>query len=487
VPDDHGSGAPSVAWTVPHFWSFSIVRIDYPRYGRSGWTRFVPSWRQVLAAAAAAFGLVFLTFGVAYARTSVPDANADVSKAATIVYYDNGTRELGRFAEFNRVPVRLAAVPDHARKAVLAAEDRSFYENRGISPKGFARAVVNNVRGGSRQGGSTITQQFVKNTYLTPETTIKRKAKEFFIALKVDSELTKDQVLENYLNTIYWGRGAYGIEAASQAYFGKRASALTPSEGAYLAGIIQSPSRYELEKNRDGAQRRWAYVLDGMVSEGWLSAAERAQAVFPTVKPKSTRQRLGGPTGYLLDEVREELRRRGFDDDEIEAGGLRVRTTFNYDAQVAAVEAVAKNFPAQNNKRVHVGLTAVRPGDGAGRRDVRRPRLRHPGRNDATDATMPIGSTYKPFTLVAALQKERSLRSRYQGNSPLRLEGDKPVRNEFNEDYGDRIDLYTALEKSVNTAFVDLTRDIGPAHVMRTGQAAGPRQGGSRSQPRRPG
>jgi membrane peptidoglycan carboxypeptidase len=364
-------------------------------------------------------------------------------------------------------------VPEHVRNAVLAAEDRTFYENRGISPRGIARAFVNNVRGGGQQGGSTITQQYVKNTYLQPDRTLQRKTKEFFIALKVDSELSKDEILEGYLNTIYWGRGAYGIEAAAKAYFSTNARSLTPSQGAFLAGIIQAPSRFELTKNRAGAERRWAYVLDGMVEKGWLSANERADLIFPDVAPKSVKQRLGGPTGYLLNEVKNELIRLGFDEDEVDAGGLRITSTFNFQAQRAARDAVRDEFPKQNNARVHVGLASVRPGDGAvlamwGGRDYVRQSF-----NDATQAGLPIGSTYKPFTLVAALQNGKSMRSRYRGNSPLELDGDKPVRNEFNEDYGDRIDLYKALEESVNTAFVDLTMDVGPDKVKRAGEAAG--------------
>ena len=452
------------------------MRIDYPRAGRTRWTRFLPSWRQVLALGAAGFGLALATFGVAYAAIDVPDPNPDIAKQATIVYYDDGRTELGRFAELNRVPVTIDQVPEHLRYAVLSAEDRSFYDNRGISPRGLARALVNNARGGSRQGGSTITQQYVKNGYLTSERTLERKGKEFVVALKVDSELDKDEILENYLNVIFWGRGAYGVQAASTAYFGKPAERLTVSESAFLAGIIQSPSRYEpsTDAGREGAERRWSYVLDGMVEQGWLSADERARQTFPQMRKKSAQQRLAGPKGYLLDAVRRELLDRGFDEAEIEAGGLRVRSTFSKKAQDAAERAVREEFPKRNSKRVEVGLASVRPGDGAvvamyGGADFLQDQV-----STASQERTLLGSTVKPFTLAAALAEGRSLQSRYAGNSPYELPGgDKPVNNEFDMDYGETIDLYRAVEESVNTAFVDLTADIGPRNLRRTMAAAG--------------
>ena len=452
------------------------MRIDYPRSARSGPRRYVyvPSWRQLLALLGAGFALLLVTFGVVYAVIDVPDPNPDLEKAATIVYYDDGRTELGRFAELNRVPEPADQVPAHVRDAVLAAEDRDFYDNRGVSPRGMLRALVNNARGGSMQGGSTITQQYVKNAHLTHERTLQRKAKEFVLALKVDQQLDKDEILANYLNGIYWGRNAYGLQAAAQAYFGKPVGRLTVSEGAFLAGIIQAPGRYEPTKNREGAQRRWAYVLDGMVSQGWLSGPERDRLRFPRVQARSREQRLGGPKGYLLEEVRRELLRRGFTEEEVEAGGLRVRSTFNRKAQDAAVRAATEQFPRRNAERVRVGLAAVRPGDGAVVAMYGGPDFVTHSLNAATQSRVMIGSTYKPFTLAAALQNGRSLKSRYAGNSPLQLPGgDKPVRNEFDQDYGERIDLYEALAQSVNTAFVDLTLDVGPTRVRDAGLAAG--------------
>ena len=221
------------------------MRIDYPRRAYAGWRRFVPSWRQLLAVAG-----VFVLLGVAgfvalYSAIDVPEPN-ELSQAQTsVVYYNNGKDELGRFADVDRTLVDLADVPEHVQYAVLAAEDRGFYDNSGISFTGIFRAVVNNVRGEGVQGASTITQQYARNAYLTQDRTWSRKIKEAILALKINRELSKEQILEDYLNTIYFGRGAYGIEAASQAYFRKDVSELTVEEGAVLAAVVRSPSAYD--------------------------------------------------------------------------------------------------------------------------------------------------------------------------------------------------------------------------------------------------
>ncbi len=216
--------------------------VDYPRAGKSGWKRFVPSWRLVGGGVLACFLLGVIAFAVLYNRVSVPNPNQLVTANASVVYWSDGKTELGRFGEVNRRSIPLSEMPDTLQKAVLAAEDRTFYQNHGVSPKGIARAAWVALKGGSKQGGSTITQQYVKNYFLTQDRTITRKAKEFIISLKIERKESKDQILENYLNTIYFGRGAYGVETASRAYFGVPANKLTLSQSALLAAIIRSPA-----------------------------------------------------------------------------------------------------------------------------------------------------------------------------------------------------------------------------------------------------
>jgi membrane peptidoglycan carboxypeptidase len=252
----------------------------------------------------------------------------------SIAYYKDGKTELGRFyqPDGNRTNVPLSKVPEHVQQAVLAAEDRTFYTNSGVSPTGLARAFWSNVRGGEQQGGSTITQQYVKNLFLTSERSYSRKTKEFLIALKINQQRSKSTILEGYLNTIHFGRGANGIQAAAQTYFKKNASQLTVSEGAFLAGIIKGPSFYD---PADGpaeaaaARARWNFVLDGMVSQGWLEQAKRPLR-FPKVQDRRV---LGGRGGsqqaYLLDMVRREAVKKGFDESKLNSAGLRIVTTFD--------------------------------------------------------------------------------------------------------------------------------------------------------------
>ena len=215
------------------------MRIDYPRRGRAGARRFLPSWRQWLLLVAAGFVLVVAGFAVLYAKIDVPKPNDQALQQSSVVYFSDGRSVLGRFGQTNRQSVPLSQVPISLQRAVLAAEDRQFYEHGGFSPTGILRAAWNDLRGGSLEGGSTITQQLVKNYYLSQQRTLKRKVDEFVVSIKIEQQLSKDQILQDYLNTIYFGRGAYGVQAAALAYFHTNVQNLTPEQGAVLAAILQ--------------------------------------------------------------------------------------------------------------------------------------------------------------------------------------------------------------------------------------------------------
>ena len=446
------------------------MRVDYPRREYDGVRRWLPSWKQFLALCGVGFLTLVALIGVAYAATPIPRPNDLISAQTTIVYFDDGKTELGRFGEQNRIIIGLDQVPDHVQKAVLAAEDRSFYENKGISPTGIARAFWTNVRGGATQGGSTITQQYAKNAYLSSERTYSRKFKEFFIAVKLARRDDKDKILEDYLNTIYFGRGAYGIQTAAQTYFGKDAKDLTVAEGAVLASVIRSPANYDPVDDAERLQGRFDYVLDGMVTKGWLDAGDRAGLQVPKlVDPKKPK---GGTDYYLMDTVRRELKARGFSDQDIDLGGLRVTSTFDRRSQRAAVRAVRQERPRENARNVHIGLSAVQPGTGA---VVAMYGGSEAGQlNEATQARVQPGSAFKAFTLSAALRDDISLTSRFWGNSPFDVPGtDKDVNNEFDNDYGSAVDLVTATEDSINTAFVDLSIEMGTRKVVEAAIDAG--------------
>ena len=442
-----------------------------------GWRRWV-KWVGVVGATVFVLGLVLLA--VAYARTDIPDPNEGYEAQTSYVYYADGKTVLGKYAEQNRTSIELDEVPTHVQDAVVAAEDRTFWTNKGIDPKGILRAAFNNASGGSTQGASTITQQYVKIFYLTQDRTWSRKAKEAILSLKIQRQMSKEEILEGYLNTIYFGRGAYGIEAAARAYFLKPAKELTVQEGAALAAIINSPSASDPADGKQARQQlkvRYDYIIDGMTEMDTLPSKLVGTSKvyrlpqFPDVPAES---QYGGQRGHVLKLIRAELRRLGFSDEEIDGGGLRVTTTFTRQAMQAAEEGVLEQRP-EGLPELHVAVASVEPETGALRgmfagQDYLKSQL-----NWAVAGGAP-GSAFKPFSLVTGLTYGYSLKSTFNGSSPLEIGG-----TEFNNQgegaglsYG-IVDLLQATEDSINTAYVEMVDSIpnGPAEVVDTAVAMG--------------
>jgi membrane peptidoglycan carboxypeptidase len=421
-------------------------------------------WGRRLFGTVLGLGLLVIGgFALAVALVPLPDPNETASSEATVVYYADGVTEVGRVGESTRRSVTLEAIPEPVRQAVLAAEDREFYEHTGVSPVGIGRALINNVTGDSIQGASTITQQYAKNAYLTSERSWWRKARELILAVKLETITSKDDILSDYLNTIYFGRGAYGIEAASLAYFGTSVSNLDHSQGALLASVIKAPSVLDPAVDKRGARGRWAYVMDSMVELGWLTPAQRASATFPETIPPRTSNRLGGQVGYLIEAVKADLRDLGYTENEIEAGGLRIVSTFDVAAQRAAVDAIASVGPTEGTQGLRIGLAAVRPGTGEVIALYGGPDYVTSPINNATRAFAQGGSTFKPFALTAALEEGIGIETVFNGNSPL-LVGDYNVRNYGDTSFGS-VDLVSATARSVNTAYVELTNQLGVSRV----------------------
>ncbi|GGB87131.1 transglycosylase domain-containing protein [Knoellia flava] len=463
------------------------------RTGRAGRSRGGPQrrWpRRLLYTMLGLFVLGVAGVGIAYAMTDVPEPNEVATAQTSVIYYADGKSEIGRVSEYNRESVKLEQVPVHVQRALLAAEDRNFYENNGISPTGIARAVWVAIKGGeATQGGSTITQQYVKNYFLSQDRTLSRKAREILISVKIDGQQSKEEILENYLNTIYYGRGAYGIQTASKAYFNKDVSKLTPAEGAFLASAIRGPSFYDPrlgEKQKQNAQTRSAYILDAMEEQGWLSPEQRAAATFPTDKQFAPYRppSVGGTNGYLVQLVKDELLKKvKVDEGDISTGGLRIVTTIDKKKQAAAVKSIADRM--KGIKGINVGLASVKPGDGAvealyGGSDYAKNQF-----NTATDATMQAGSVFKIFTLIAALQSgDLSIRQSFDGNSPQYFdEFENPagatdfnrrggVRNFNDRDYG-RVTVPEATADSVNTVFAQLNILATPQKTAAAAKQAG--------------
>ncbi len=426
-------------------------------------------------------GFIFVigatVFGIAYFTVNIPDPNSYVNSQATIIQYADGS-EIGRIGAQNRTIVPLANIPMQLRRAVLAAEDKNFYSNRAFSVTGILRAAVNNLRGGSLQGGSTITQQYAKTAFLTPNRDIKRKIKELIIAIKLENQFSKDQILENYLNTIYFGRGAYGVETGAQLYFGRSANQLTLEQSAVLASILRSPGYYDpdyREGNLERLQARFKYVIDNMHNEGWISDKRYAKVKFPEVKGRVRSGTLSGPKGYLMQAVQSELNSLGFTDDQLMIGGLVVKTTLEKLAQQAAVDAVDKESPKKAPDNLHIGMVSIRPGTGEivamyGGKDYLVRQL-----NDATQSIAQAGSTFKPFALIAALQAGISLSSIWNGDSPKVFDDvGKPyeVSNYGDKSFGD-LPLLKATASSVNTIYVPLGIKAGLDNVVNAARAAG--------------
>jgi len=418
-------------------------------------------------------------FAFAWFSVSIPDPNAYVNSQATIIQYSNGD-EIGRIGTQNRQILPIAQIPINMRNAVLAAEDRKFYSNQAFSVTGIARALINNLKSGSLngEGGSTITQQYAKTAFLTSSRTIERKIKELVIAMKLENALSKDQIFENYLNTIYFGRGSYGVQTASQQYFNRNVDQLTLSQTAVIASILRSPGYYDpslSEENGVRLENRFQYVIDGMLNEGWITQEQADKAKFPTVAPRVTSGTLSGPKGHVISQVQRDLGRLGFTEEQLLEGGLVIRTTLVQKAQQSAVDAVTKFYPKKAPENLRIGLVAIRPGTGEivalyGGRDYLERQL-----NDATQSIALAGSTFKPFALIAALEAGIPLTSMWNGDSPQTFDDlGKPyiVSNYGNEGWG-QLDLLTATQHSVNTIFVPLGMKAGMDKVVDAARRAG--------------
>jgi membrane peptidoglycan carboxypeptidase len=428
----------------------------------------------------AGFGFVAGTvlFALAWFTVSIPDPNAYVNSQSTIIQYSNGS-EIARIGSENRQILPMSKIPLRLRYAVMAAEDRNFYSERAFSITGIGHAIVSNVLTlGNGRGGSTITQQYAKTAFLSSERSIQRKIKELVISLKLENALTKDQIFENYLNTIYFGRGSYGVQTAAQQYFNRNANQLSISQSAVIASILRSPGLYDpvlSEANKKRLDGRFQYVIQGMLEKKWITPAEAAAAKMPAVAPRTTGGQLSGPKGYIVDSVQKELSKLGFTQDQLLVGGYVIKTTLDQKAQQSAVDAVNKLTPAPAPTNLHTALVAIRPGTGEivamyGGKDYVVRQL-----NDATQSIALAGSTFKPFALVAALEAGIPLTSMWNGDSPQTFDDlgkPYPVSNYGDEGWG-QINLLTATQHSVNTVFVPLGIKAGMDKVVDVARRAG--------------
>lgn len=420
--------------------------------------------------------LVAIAGGVVYASIvrDLPDPGAPLKgrDQTTVITDRNGTVITELFAEQNRTDVKLEAMPAYLRQAVIATEDQRFYEHRGVDPLGILRALwVDITRPNVLHGGSTITQQYVKVAIVTPERTLKRKLMEAVLAYRLERNHTKDEILELYLNTIYFGHGAYSVQTAAQTYFGKDVADLTLAECAMIAGVIKSPGRYSPILDAEAARNRRATVLTQMVELGYASVAE-AEAAKPEPFTLAERTDVSALAPYFVEYVKATITEQ-LGADLLYRGGLHVKTSLDLTMQAAAEKAIATSLDKEGDPSA--SLVALDPATGeivamVGGRDFATQQF-----NVAVQGKRQPGSAFKPFVLVTGLMNRVLPEQTFEsGARSFSLKNGQTWK--VSGASGGRkgpIRLREATEDSVNSVFAQLILDVGSETVVKTAKDMG--------------
>ncbi|TQS41485.1 transglycosylase domain-containing protein [Cryptosporangium phraense] len=415
--------------------------------------------------------------GVAYASVDLP--NFPAASKTTQIQYSDGKTTFATFATENRIEVPLAKVPKYVQDAVIATEDPDFRENSGVSFRGTARAVWGLVKGDEGAGGgSTITQQYIRNALnLTRERSYSRKVKEIILARKLSSSWDKDTILKGYLNTIYFGRGAWGIQSASQAYFHKDIDKLSVAEGAVLAAVIKDPTNFDPTNNKASAEGRWTYVVDQMAKKQFITAADRQALTYPKVaeKPAATRDWQKGATGILGQKIESELKTTvGLTEQSINTGGYRVVTTINPTYQKAA-EAASKEYLKGQDKDMATAMVSIDPATGMVRAYYGGDRGYGNLDLASSAAPHPAGSSMKPYVLAKGVEEGYSIDSLWDGTSGQTFpDRSTPLKNSDGDNScGKQCSLTSATVKSLNTVYWALTYKVHASEVAKLAEKAG--------------
>jgi membrane peptidoglycan carboxypeptidase len=435
-------------------------------------------WRRVRRSAYVATALAIIGpmigFFVAYQMVDVPSPESVKQKQGQTVSLQFANKApMGKVVPQggeNRTLVKYDEIPEHVLQAVFAAEDADFMTNPGFDITGVLRAGWNQLSGGEG-GGSTITQQYVKKATGNEEKTVTRKALEVVTAYKMNNTYTKEQIITAYLNTIYFGRSAYGVSAAAQAYFGKPLKKISASEAALLAGMIQNPSRY---KDTEYMETRWKYVLGQMADKNWFPKDKLATEKFPERLPleKARPQAITGPKAHIKNAVIAELESRAnISEQELYQKGYIIRTTIDQRAQRLAEQSVRSVMKGQP-KNIRPALVAVDPKTGG-------VKAYYGGENGAgldwAAQKQEPGSSFKPFDLVALLEEDKGLAATFDGTSGRKFEGRKAVvRNSGGASCGKECTVAEAMKRSINTVFYDIAmNEVGTPKVEAAARQAG--------------
>ena len=391
-------------------------------------------------------------------ETLIPDAASQ--------FYDiNGNVIYTTLSEERRIPVTIDKIPKHVQQAFIAIEDNRFYEHSGIDYRGTARALVSTLSGSEVQGGSTITQQLAKNAFLTQERSIVRKIKEAFIAKELEHKYTKDEILTMYLNQIYFGQGAYGIESASMYYFGKHVQNLDVAEAATLAAIPKSPNYYNPFENPKESKSRQELVIDQMVKYGFISADSGAKAKAKKLVYSTSHKQKNNPRGYFFDMISQKVIAE-VGADALYKGGLKIYTTLDMDMQIAAEKAMhhLPSYYTDGNKltQPQMALAAVDPKTGYVKAMIG-------GRgqdkfNRATLAVRQPGSAFKPFVYLTAMQNGFTPASIIEDKEEEFAKGWKPQNSDMQ--WHGKVSLRTALKRSFNVPTIKLAREVGVDKIV---------------------